>query len=115
MIAILNAEDRTISGLSLGDSGYLILRPSNQKLVKLYRSKEQQHYFDCPYQCGTGSKIGDRPARAAVMEHEVQNGDIIVMATDGVWDNCFDYEIEEISTFLIIILFSNIVKHLKII
>jgi len=28
--------------------------------------------------------------------HRVSNNDIIVMATDGVWDNCFDTEIMSI-------------------
>ena len=91
-----------MSSTWLGDSSYMILRPSmcqGQKLTKLYRSREQQHYFDCPFQCGTH---GDSPTKAFIETHQVQNNDIIVMGTDGIWDNWFDYEIEQIGSLWLI-------------
>lgn len=54
IIAVLNPKDKKIATTFLGDSGYLMLRPQDQQLVKLYRSREQQHRFNCPFQCGTG-------------------------------------------------------------
>lgn len=41
-------------GINLGDSGVRIVR--NGKM--LFRTKEQQHFFNCPYQLGTDSEDG---------------------------------------------------------
>lgn len=68
---------------NLGDSGFLIVR--NGSL--LYRQKEQQHSFNCPYQLGTNSQ--DKPSDSDLYELEVEHGDVIVVGTDGVFDNVF--------------------------
>ena len=41
-----------VFGINLGDSGVRIVR--NGKL--LFRTREQQHFFNCPYQIGTDSE-----------------------------------------------------------
>lgn len=41
-------------GVNLGDSGVRLVRDS--KLI--FRTKEQQHFFNCPYQLGTDSEDG---------------------------------------------------------
>lgn len=41
-------------GVNLGDSGVRLIRDT--KLV--FRTKEQQHFFNCPYQLGTDSEDG---------------------------------------------------------
>lgn len=48
--------DRTgrLFGINLGDSGVRLIR--GQKLI--FRTKEQQHFFNCPYQLGTDSEDG---------------------------------------------------------
>lgn len=48
--------DRTgrLFGINLGDSGVRLIR--GEKLV--FRTKEQQHFFNCPYQLGTDSEDG---------------------------------------------------------
>lgn len=46
---------------NLGDSGYLLLRKEGLDLIQLFRTKEQQHSFNFPFQVGTG---GDDPAKA---------------------------------------------------
>jgi hypothetical protein len=52
---------------NLGDSGYLLLRPDTDgNLQSLFRSKEQQHSFNFPFQCGTGH---DLPYAAFDTEH----------------------------------------------
>lgn len=94
MIAILHPESSTIATTYLGDSSYLLVRPtSDVGLTKIFRSEEQQKRFNFPYQCGTG---GDDPKLAIDNQHVVQNNDIIVMGSDGVFDNCFDEEIIDI-------------------
>ena len=85
-----------LKGTNLGDSGYLLLRPDSEgKLESLYRTKEQQHSFNFPFQCGTGH---DLPYAANDLEHEIQENDIIIMASDGVFDNLYDPDLIECVT-----------------
>ncbi|CAI2377645.1 unnamed protein product [Moneuplotes crassus] len=95
VIAILRPQCKAIDTTVLGDSSYLLLRPENGTLKTLFRSKEQQKSFNFPYQCGTN---GDDPKLAVDNRHPVKDGDIIVMGSDGVFDNCFDPEIIDILT-----------------
>jgi hypothetical protein len=78
----LLTEDAKLHVLNVGDSGIHILR--NGQCI--FQTGDQQHYFNCPYQLGMGSD--DRPADAGyfVLE-DLEPGDVIVAATDGVWDN----------------------------
>ncbi len=57
----------------------------------IHRQKEQQHQFNFPYQLGTGSTDG--PDDAECVELQVVEGDVVVVATDGVLDNLFPAEI----------------------
>lgn len=41
-------------GINLGDSGVRLIR--DQRMI--FRTKEQQHFFNCPYQLGTDSEDG---------------------------------------------------------
>ena len=45
-------KDSMLQTICLGDSGFLILRPHDflRKFTIVYRSSEQQHSFNCPYQ-----------------------------------------------------------------
>ena len=76
-----------------GDSGFMVLRPSpaSGDLTEMERSKSQQHYFNCPFQVGTHSKF---PLKADTIDYTVEENDIIVMATDGIWDNLFAEDIK---------------------
>lgn len=94
VIVILDPETKTISSTSLGDSVYLLVRPTdNNGLVKIFRSEEQQHSFNFPFQCGTD---GDDPISAIDHVHSVNHNDIIIMGSDGIFDNWFDEEILKI-------------------
>ncbi len=101
--------DGRLRTLNVGDSGFRVLRAERgaaaaaaaavapsvaapaAALEVVHRSAEQQHYFNCPLQLGTGSR--DRPEHGARELLEVRDGDLILMATDGVFDNLFDDEI----------------------
>jgi protein phosphatase PTC7 len=83
----------TLRTTNLGDSGYVLFRPqADGELGKLFRSKEQQYSFNFPYQCGTGAEL---PYQAEDKDHEVQDGDIIVMGSDGMFDNLFDHDVAD--------------------
>lgn len=60
----------------------------------IFRSEEQQHAFNFPYQLGTGSR--DFPASAQLYSLKLEHGDLVVLATDGIWDNLCDEEVVEI-------------------
>lgn len=59
----------------------------------VHRSEEQQHYFNTPFQLsmpppGHGENVlSDSPESADSFEFPVRNGDVILVATDGVFDN----------------------------
>ncbi|KAJ3410727.1 hypothetical protein HDV05_003447 [Chytridiales sp. JEL 0842] len=88
LLAILRDDELRIS--NLGDCGIMVIR--SRELV--FRSDEQQHSFNFPFQLGTGSK--DKPKDALDFVIKVQVGDIIVMGSDGLFDNLFDQDIMNI-------------------
>ena len=49
---------------------------------RFFKTKEHQHYFNCPYQLGTN---GDK--EFLKYELTVKEGDRIVMGSDGLFDN----------------------------
>lgn len=77
---------------NLGDSGYVIFRApsmgsqSQDNLEVYFRSKEQQYQFNFPYQCGTNCEL---PYKAFDHSHKVEDRDIIVMGSDGLFDNLY--------------------------
>jgi protein phosphatase PTC7 len=79
-----------ISAANLGDSGFMVIRG----LEIIFRTKEQQHSFNFPYQIGTGS--ADKPQHSQRINIEVQPGDLIIVGSDGLWDNLFDDDIIEV-------------------
>ncbi|KAN0016229.1 hypothetical protein ACTFIU_006192 [Dictyostelium citrinum] len=88
-IVVLSATNNLLSA-NLGDSGFLVIR--NNEVI--FRTREQQHAFNMPFQLGTQSI--DRPIHSITASFPVEKGDLIIMGTDGVFDNLFDDEILEI-------------------
>lgn len=68
----------------MGDSEYVIYRPTTKGLEEIFHSEGLQHEFNLPYQVGTR---GDDPCKAPCLSHTLYPGDIILVATDGLWDN----------------------------
>lgn len=87
---------------NLGDSGFIILR-----LNGVYASSEPQtHAFNTPYQLSVvpaimlaraaafgGAQLMDQPKDAEVTRHGLRHGDVVVFASDGLWDNLFEQDI----------------------
>ncbi|KAI8602828.1 phosphatase 2C-like domain-containing protein [Dissophora ornata] len=86
-LAILRDDELRIA--NLGDCGVSVIRRNEF----IFRTEEQQHSFNYPYQLGTGST--DIPTDAQVFTVKVESGDIVVMGTDGIFDNLFDEDILE--------------------
>lgn len=59
----------------------------------VHRSEEQQHYFNTPFQLslpppGSSARVlSDSPHSADTYSFPVEEGDVILVATDGVFDN----------------------------
>ena len=92
----MDPEDRKVlRTTNLGDSGYIIYRPDPVELgkfKKMYRSKVQQYSFNFPYQCGTGSEL---PTDAKEKKHTIEENDVIITASDGLFDNMYEKDIVE--------------------
>lgn len=77
--------NNTVYSGYLGDSCYLIARPRGiGDFEIIFKSKEQTHGFNIPFQVGSE---GDDPKLAITYKHNVNKDDIVILATDGLWDN----------------------------
>jgi protein phosphatase PTC7 len=90
---------------NLGDSGFVQLR-----LNAIHNASEPQtHAFNTPYQLSIipqkvlaqaatfgGEQLRDFPKDANVSHHQLRHGDVLVFASDGVWDNLSSQQILKI-------------------
>ena len=105
-IIVFHRESSYLHSANLGDSGFVIVRDS--KII--HRSQEQQHYFNSPFQMAilpnlssSAELLNDSPESASTSSFELAEGDFIVIATDGLWDNFPEAAlIEEISNIKVI-------------
>ncbi len=83
-------DDGRLNSVNVGDSGFIIIHEgqviqSNQIAI---------HSFNFPFQLGQGSP--DQPEDGVVAGIKLKPEDIIVMATDGLWDNLFEEQVAEL-------------------
>jgi len=126
LVAKLGSETRNMGVACLGDACLLQLRMETvgreASLRCLSRTREQQHSFNCPFQLArlpipsdypkllqegkealvraverSKSAKQDAPEDAECYVFNVQRGDLIVMGTDGLFDNLYDQEICQIA------------------
>ena len=55
----------------------------------VYQTSPQQHEFNLPYQLGWAKVYpeGDRPEASERSEISLSPGDVLVLGSDGLWDN----------------------------
>ncbi|XP_035227400.1 protein phosphatase PTC7 homolog [Stegodyphus dumicola] len=87
-VVVLNRTDQMLYTANIGDSGFLVMR--NGEVV--HRSEEQQHTFNTPFQlCLPPANItgvhSDSPESADTSSVPIEEGDLILLATDGLFDN----------------------------
>ncbi|KAH8359449.1 hypothetical protein KR093_006809, partial [Drosophila rubida] len=85
-LVALKRSDCTLHTANLGDSGFLVLRGG--KVV--HRSYGQHHSFNTPYQLTVPlnkQQSGDEPELAIATHMPLQEGDLVLTATDGLFDN----------------------------
>jgi len=119
-IAALSATERELGIANFGDSGARLVRFGPDGVPQIVeRTLEQQHSFNCPYQLsrvpceseyavvrerGFGSLIDaisdagepDTTSMAALYAFDVKEGDLLILGSDGLWDNLFEYELLEL-------------------
>jgi serine/threonine protein phosphatase PrpC len=121
-IAVLNYNE--VEAVNLGDSGFMHFAYKNHQYYIRNVSKEQQHEFNVPYQLSrlpsveylmkmesegrlreakqlrrlldNGKICKDDPEVADQYTYEVNEGDIFILGTDGLFDNIFSYEAKNI-------------------
>lgn len=118
-LCIATARVGAVQLFNLGDSGAKLLRvgadPATSKTAAMRawgvaaETKEQTHYFNCPYQMGCAeaveeadlnplsAPIHDPPSDGSVVDMPVRPGDVLVLATDGVWDNLFERDVLDLA------------------
>jgi len=103
--------DGELEVANLGDSGFVQIRLN---AVHSY-SEPQTHAFNTPYQLSIipeqmkrknqifgGFQLCDYPKDASTTKHGLRHGDVLVFATDGVWDNLSSSDILRIVSRLMV-------------
>lgn len=91
-VLMLSHSDAKIYTANMGDSGFMVVRGGQV----VHRSSEQQHFFNTPFQLSlppselAADVLADAPESADRYEFAVEDGDVIMLATDGVFDNVPD-------------------------
>uniref|UniRef100_H2YPQ3 Protein phosphatase n=1 Tax=Ciona savignyi TaxID=51511 RepID=H2YPQ3_CIOSA len=100
-IVVLDRSKQTLHTANLGDSGFMVVR----KGEVVHRSSEQQHFFNTPFQLSVppaehrAEVLNDAAEDADTASFDLELGDIILTATDGLFDNMPDHAIlKELST-----------------
>ncbi|GAB2274276.1 hypothetical protein Dimus_009042 [Dionaea muscipula] len=88
VIVAMLERSGTLRIATVGDCGLRVIR----KGQVIFLTSPQEHYFDCPYQLSSEA-IGQTYLDAVVTSIELMEGDMIVMGSDGLYDNVFDQEI----------------------
>ncbi|KAI6176916.1 Protein phosphatase [Aphelenchoides bicaudatus] len=109
---VVVVHKKILYAANLGDSGYLVFRDG----AIIHKSQEQIHAFNTPFQLtllperselskwpklsliewqDADHFIKDTPEHADLHKLELQSGDAVLIATDGLWDNLPDNQIIE--------------------
>eukprot|EP00667_Euglena_gracilis_P010299 EG_transcript_10483 len=96
LVASVTQQGELITA-NLGDSALMVVRAGEM----LYRTQETEWQFNVPYMLEASSakhmlipiERRNVPEDCAVDRLQLQEGDLIVLASDGLWDNLFPAEI----------------------
>ena len=79
-----------LESVNVGDSGFIIIRDGQVAQTR----QVTIHGFNFPFQLGKDGS--DSPEDGVVGRFEIKLEDIIIMGTDGLWDNLFEKEIAQL-------------------
>lgn len=85
-----NGSQPTLKSANLGDSGYIVIRNGEVVAYSDFQRVElaPMQLAIIPERFSEIGAIQTDPKQADVKEHVVEEGDVIVLASDGLWDNC---------------------------
>jgi len=91
-LCVLDGAARQLLVANIGDSGLLLLRRPAEPGAPLqvaFASAPQQHAFDQPFQLSSARLVAhtDLPAAADCASVALQEGDLVLLASDGLFDN----------------------------
>ncbi|KAJ1030494.1 hypothetical protein NDA16_001403 [Ustilago loliicola] len=93
-VLTLDSSHGTLRSANLGDSGFVILRQGTGKQGVFHASPPQQLGFNTPLQLAKlpqewiqEGSISNTPKDAASWKCTLQHGDLIIVGTDGLFDN----------------------------
>lgn len=92
-IAVLDITTGVLDLASLGDSQAIVIRDGKT----IIRTERQQSHFNAPLQLTlkpTGEAKGN-PRKAYHDSLQLRRNDLVILATDGLWDNLFLEQVEE--------------------
>lgn len=109
---MLDGRSRELKACNIGDSGFIVVRfdkagragsidrqrsDADIPIGVVFRSTQQVHYFNCPYQLGideSGSSLDfENPGDCDRTRIPVIEDDLIILATDGLFDNLTESDI----------------------
>eukprot|EP01053_Blabericola_migrator_P002135 Blabericola_migrator_1__2134@NODE_158_length_12591_cov_218_325775_g138_i0_p1_GENE_NODE_158_length_12591_cov_218_325775_g138_i0NODE_158_length_12591_cov_218_325775_g138_i0_p1_ORF_typecomplete_len1215_score231_45SpoIIE/PF07228_12/3_4e30PP2C_2/PF13672_6/7_2e03PP2C_2/PF13672_6/4_1e15AMPK1_CBM/PF16561_5/3_9e12PP2C/PF00481_21/2_8e05_NODE_158_length_12591_cov_218_325775_g138_i05914235 len=116
-IVIFDAKTQQLGICNLGDSGVSVMRRGKKyQMIEEFKTPELCHFFNCPYQVshcpppqvlakvfgmtnvenGKGFVLPseDSPKNAQCFDITVEEGDLLILASDGLWDNLWDFELQ---------------------
>ena len=93
-MCVVRLDGDRLTCANVGDSGFRVVRSG----AVVSASTAQQHYFNCPFQLAYEelAKDGDSASDAELYDIVVREGDIVVLGSDGLFDNVFDEEIASV-------------------
>lgn len=80
-----------LKGLNIGDSTLIVVRGDDV----VFESENRHHEFNCPYQIGrrTNGSLSGLIDSGEVIDFSLEEEDLLIMGSDGLWDNIFQQEI----------------------
>ncbi|KAL4197543.1 hypothetical protein AMTRI_Chr04g188770 [Amborella trichopoda] len=88
-VLVAKFDGQVLRVANIGDSGFLVLR--NGSILR--RSSPMVHAFNFPLQIGSGD---DPSPLIETYEVDLEEGDVIIAATDGLFDNLYEQDIASI-------------------
>lgn len=92
-LVILTLHQNKLNSAIIGDSQYILFEKLNNTFKIVHHNEGIQKKHNCPYQLGTR---GDDPDSALARQYTVKAGDLVIVGSDGLFDNLYLKDIEKI-------------------
>jgi len=120
VVAALDSQGQMLGVANIGDSGIRQIRKNAESSMAMVANttKDQQHFFNCPFQLTRRPRekdypgllaqgktklveimktnikmIEDKPEDADIYNFPLHEGDVLILGSDGLFDNLYDREI----------------------